>query len=310
MIRAFLIPVLEGVPIDLSDVWDPGAVLALIEPEGLSVGGGPTYYVTWLLDHPDCTPEHLGALQKRRAWRIDRSRRGHRPAGDIGVIVFRSYGSSEHPSITGSMYTAPEDKRLYTDGNVRPGVEIGGPRRRDLQPGAGPVPRLHRCGLTEQGLRCRRLVSHRRRRRARRGRVPEDHRPQGGRDHSGRRNISALEVEEVLLACPGWRRPWSWPRPDARLGEHTAAVLRIRAGARHADARRGSPAFKRAGAASRSGPRKCIRSRTSRGPPVARCRSTSVRRGALRLGESMRIGFSSRCGGWTMVDCRPGRDSV
>jgi hypothetical protein len=41
MLGAFLIPVLEGAPIDLCDVWDPGRVLQLIESDGLSIGGGP-----------------------------------------------------------------------------------------------------------------------------------------------------------------------------------------------------------------------------------------------------------------------------
>jgi acyl-CoA synthetase (AMP-forming)/AMP-acid ligase II len=35
MLGAFLIPVLEGAPIDLCDVWDPGKVLELIERDGL-----------------------------------------------------------------------------------------------------------------------------------------------------------------------------------------------------------------------------------------------------------------------------------
>src|SRR3954465_11191636 len=39
MLGAFLIPVLEGAPIDLCDIWDPGRVLELIERDGLSVGG-------------------------------------------------------------------------------------------------------------------------------------------------------------------------------------------------------------------------------------------------------------------------------
>ena len=52
MLGAFLIPVLAGAPIDLVDVWDPGKVLALMKRDGLSIGGGPPYFVTSLLDHP------------------------------------------------------------------------------------------------------------------------------------------------------------------------------------------------------------------------------------------------------------------
>lgn len=47
-----------------------------------------------------------------------------RRLADLGIYVYRSYGSTEHPSITGSTSSAPEDKRLFTDGDARPGVEI------------------------------------------------------------------------------------------------------------------------------------------------------------------------------------------
>ena len=46
----------------------------------------------------------------------------------------------------------------------------------------------------------------------------------------GGENISALEVEEVLLAMPAVAEAVVVAAPDARLGEHAAAVLRLRAG--------------------------------------------------------------------------------
>jgi len=124
MLGAFLIPVLEGASIDLCDVWDPGNVLKLIESDGLSIGGGPPYFVTSLLDHPDCTPEHMSHFTTVGLGGSTVPAAVTRRPADMGMFVFRSYGSSEHPSITGSAPTAPEDKRLYTDGNARPGVEI------------------------------------------------------------------------------------------------------------------------------------------------------------------------------------------
>ena len=47
-----------------------------------------------------------------------------RRATDLGINVFRSYGSTEHPSITGCLLDDPEDKRLTTDGRALPGVEV------------------------------------------------------------------------------------------------------------------------------------------------------------------------------------------
>jgi len=63
MLGAFLIPVLEGAPIDLADVFDPAAVLALMKSDGITIGGGPPYFVTSLLDHPDCTDEHRSHIK-------------------------------------------------------------------------------------------------------------------------------------------------------------------------------------------------------------------------------------------------------
>jgi acyl-CoA synthetase (AMP-forming)/AMP-acid ligase II len=63
MVNAFLIPVLDRMPINLVAVWDPGKVLELTLAERLTVGGGVPYHLTSLLDHPDYTPEHLPYLR-------------------------------------------------------------------------------------------------------------------------------------------------------------------------------------------------------------------------------------------------------
>ena len=46
----------------------------------------------------------------------------------------------------------------------------------------------------------------------------------------GGENISALEVEEILLALPAVAEAVVVSAPDPRLGEHAAAVLRIKPG--------------------------------------------------------------------------------
>jgi acyl-CoA synthetase len=46
MVNAVLIPVLDGTPVNLTDVWDPQKILELMAEENLSLGGGATYYVT------------------------------------------------------------------------------------------------------------------------------------------------------------------------------------------------------------------------------------------------------------------------
>jgi acyl-CoA synthetase (AMP-forming)/AMP-acid ligase II len=232
MIGAFLIPVLEGAPIDLADVFDPAAVLALMKSDGITIGGGPPYFVTSLLDHPDCTDEHRKHIKTVGLGGSTVPAAVTRRLADYGVFVFRSYGSTEHPSITGSSADAPEDKRLYTDGNVRPGVELKladdgeiisrGP---DLCLGYTD-PELTDKAFDEDGWYHTGDIG-----------VLDDDGYLTITDRKadviirGGENISALEVEEALLAMPQVLEAVVVAAPDPRLGERAAAVLRLRPGA-------------------------------------------------------------------------------
>src|SRR5882762_8312138 len=231
MLAAFLIPVMEGAPIDLCDVWDPGNVLKLIERDGLSIGGGPPYFVTSLLDHPDCTAAHMGHFTTVGLGGSTVPAAVTRRLADLGIFVFRSYGSSEHPSITGSAPSAPEDKRLYTDGNPRPGVEIRlGPdgeiysRGPDLCLGYTDPELTAKC-FDEDGWYRTGDVG-----------VLDDDGYLTITDRKadviirGGENISAREVEELLLNMPAGAEAVVVSVPDARLGEHAAAVLRLKPG--------------------------------------------------------------------------------
>jgi acyl-CoA synthetase (AMP-forming)/AMP-acid ligase II len=231
MVGAFLIPVIEGAPIDLVDVWDPAKVLALMKSTRMSIGGGPPYFVTSLLDHPDCTDEHRQLFTTVGLGGSTVPAAVTRRLADLGFFVFRSYGSTEHPSITGSGPGAPEGKRLYTDGNVRPGVEVRladdgeilsrGP---DLCLGYTD-PELTAMAFDDDGWYHTGDVG-----------VLDSDGYLTITDRTsdviirGGENISALEVEEVLLAMPQVLEAVVVAAPDARLGEHAAAALRIRPG--------------------------------------------------------------------------------
>jgi acyl-CoA synthetase (AMP-forming)/AMP-acid ligase II len=154
-----------------------------------------------------------------------------RRLADLGMFVFRSYGSTEHPSITGSRRTAPEDKRLFTDGDARPGVEIRLGEDGEIY-SRGPDLCL---GYTDEAMTERAFDSDGWYRTGDVGILDED----GYLTITDRKadviirggeNISALEVEEVLLAMPSVAEAVVVAAPDDRLGERTAAVLRLRDG--------------------------------------------------------------------------------
>ena len=127
----------------------------------------------------------------------------------LGIKVFRSYGSTEHPSITGCLLDDPEVKRLTTDGHALPGVEMRlDPTGRSSAGAptaswATPTPRSPR-----PRLRRRRVVPHRRRR-ACSTTTATSPSPIASSDIiiRGGENISAQEIEELLLG-PGR----TWPR--------------------------------------------------------------------------------------------------
>ena len=231
MLGAFLIPVIEGAPIDLCDVWDPGRAIDLMETDGVSLGGGPPYFVTSLLDHPRFTDEHLHYIKHLGLGGSTVPAAVTRRLTDLGILVTRSYGSSEHPSITGSHCTAPEDKRLYTDGDARPGVEI---RLADDGEILSRGPDLF-IGYTDPALTAQAFDDDGWYHTGDIGVMDDDGYVTITDRKSdiiirGGENISALEVEEILLALPAVAEAVVVAAPDSRLGEHAAAVLRIKPG--------------------------------------------------------------------------------
>jgi acyl-CoA synthetase len=183
----------------------------------------------------------------RYARRVSGSRargRGHQPLrrlgsgaavtrrlADLGIHVFRSYGSTEHPSITLTPHDAPADKRLFTDGLPRPGVEIRLAEDGEIL-SRGPDLCL---GYTDDELTAAAFDEDGWYHTGDVGAIDAD----GYLTITDRKadiiirggeNISALEVEEVLLAMPAVAEAVVVAAPDARLGEHAAAVLRVKSG--------------------------------------------------------------------------------
>ncbi len=232
MLNAFLTPLLREKSIDLVDVWDPTAVLRLMLDEGLGVGGGATYFLTSLLDHPDFTPEHLALMPFAGLGGSPVPAAVTRRATDLGIKTFRSYGSTEHPSITGALLEEPEIKRLTTDGRAMPGVEFrldddGEISSRGPDCFVGYIdPALTDEVFDEDGWYRTGDVG-----------VLDDDGYLTITDRisdviiRGGENISAAEIEELVMGMDQVAEVCVVAEPDERLGEHAAAVLRLRDGA-------------------------------------------------------------------------------
>jgi acyl-CoA synthetase len=90
MLGALLIPVLNGRSVNLLDRWDPAEVLTLLERDQLTLGGGPPYFVTSLLDHPDCTAAHRAHISCLGLGGSTVPAAVTRRLSDLGIVVFRS----------------------------------------------------------------------------------------------------------------------------------------------------------------------------------------------------------------------------
>ncbi len=200
--------------------------------ENLSMSGGATYFLTSLLDHPDFSAEHLALMPTAGLGGATVPVAVTERATDLGIEVYRSYGSTEHPSITGCSLDEPQAKRLRTDGRPLLGVDL---RLDDdgqvLSRGAELF-----LGYTDPALTAQ---------------VFDD----DGWYHTGDvgvldddgyltitdrmsdviirggENISAQEVEELLLGLDGVAEASVVATPDPRLGERAAAIVRVRPGA-------------------------------------------------------------------------------
>ncbi len=237
MLNAFLIPVLDAAPVNLMDVWDAGHALRLIKDEGLTVAGGATYYMTSLIDHQDFDPAtHLPGLKYAGLGGSPVPAAVTSRLAELGVTVYRAYGSSEHPSVTASLYTAPEAKRLYTDGNACPGVEVKLAEDGEIL-SRGPDLCL---GYTDDSLTEAAFDGEGWYHTGDIGVLDDDgYLTVTDRKSDiiirGGENISAAEVEELLHAMDGIAEAAVVAAPDDRLGEHAAAFVRLKPGAAEPD---------------------------------------------------------------------------
>ena len=165
-----LSPILRGQAVHLIDVWDPDMVLDVLVEADLSAGSGSTYFLTSLLDSPKCTELHHRLIKQVGMGGSAIPAAVAERAESLGIKLLRSYGSTEHPSTTGSsfddsrhrtqLHRRHRDARCGSSSRRRRGQR---PRRgtgRDLVPRPGSVRGLHQPHLDQGGDRSRRLVRH------------------------------------------------------------------------------------------------------------------------------------------------------
>lgn len=237
MLSGLLLPLHRGHPIHLIDAWDPARVLEIMRAEHLNGGNGATFFLTSLLDHPSCGPEHLELMGHVGLGGAPVPAAVSDRAEKLGISVIRSFGTTEHPSVTGSGHGEPAEKRKYTDGRALDGVEVRlvDDDGTDVGPGE-PGEILSRgpdlfAGYTDPALTDVALDRDGWYHTGDIGILDSD----GYLSITDRKsdviirggeNVSAAEVEDLLARLPGVAEVAVVAAPDERLGEHACAVVR------------------------------------------------------------------------------------
>jgi acyl-CoA synthetase len=241
MLGGLLCPLVAGKPIFMIDGWDPPTVLAAMLEEQISAGSGSTYFFTSLLDHPDCGPEHIELMHFIGLGGSPIPDAVAERAEKLGISLVRSYGSTEHPSITGSQHEAPREKRLHTDGCPLHWVEVRTVDEDGKEAGVGVAGEIlsrgpdRFAGYTDPVLNEEFIDSEGWFRTGDVGVLDAD----GYLTITDRvkdiiirggENVSAAEVEQLLAHMVGVAEVAVVAAPDERLGEHGCAFFRMQAG--------------------------------------------------------------------------------
>ena len=162
-------------------------------------------------------------------------------ADALGISLVRSYGSTEHPSVTGSKHSAPKEKRIHTDGCPMEWVEVRTVDEdgHDVAPGqAGEI--LTRgpdrfAGYTDSDLTDEAIDADGWFRTGDVGILdPDGYLTITDRVKDiiirGGENVSAAEVEQILAHMEGVAEVAVVAAPDEKFGEHGCAFFRMQAG--------------------------------------------------------------------------------
>jgi acyl-coenzyme A synthetase/AMP-(fatty) acid ligase len=122
---ALIAPFLYGYQkLVLMDGWDPRWALELIQEHRVTRTGGATFFAMTLVGAPEFAEYDLSSMELFGLGGAGVPPSIVQQLQGLGWHSSRSYGCTEHPSITMGTLTDPPDKCAFTDGRPQPDVEI------------------------------------------------------------------------------------------------------------------------------------------------------------------------------------------
>ncbi|MFJ4828664.1 class I adenylate-forming enzyme family protein [Streptomyces sp. NPDC088747] len=232
---------IRGISAVFLQKWDGDAALDLIHTYDVRSSGGVPFHLAGLLDAAQRSGRGTGPLRDYLVGAANVAPVLVRRAAQAGIAAYRSYGSSEHPTITSGRPEDPLRWRAHTDGRPQPGCEIRvvGFDGTDVAPGQdgeilsrGPElfagytdPALNEGVLTPDGWLHTGDIGH-----------LDDNGCLTITDRlkdlivRGGEKIASKEVEDILATHPSVAEAAVVAEPDTRYGERVCAFVVVRDG--------------------------------------------------------------------------------
>ncbi len=227
---------LLGTPTVIMQTWDAALAARLVDRHAVTSCGGAPVQLSGLLDQQAAGIATLGPLREFLTGAAPVPPSLVRRADAAGITAFRSYGSSEHPTVSAGAIADPLGLRAGTDGRLLAGYEVrlADAAGRDVPDGhAGEIltrgPELF-TGYTDPALNAASFLPGGWFRTGDVGRVDAaGHLTVTDRLKDiiirGGENISSKEVEDLLITHPAVADVAVIPVPDPALGERVCAVV-------------------------------------------------------------------------------------
>jgi cyclohexanecarboxylate-CoA ligase len=232
---------LLGTPTVIMQAWEAALAASLVDRHAVTSSGGAPVQLSGLLDQQASGAATLSTLREFLTGAAPVPPSLIRRADAAGITAYRSYGSSEHPTISTGSIADSLGKRADTDGRLVAGnrIRLVDPAGRDVPAGRdGEVlsrgPELF-TGYTDAALNAAAFPPGGWFRTGDVGRLDDD----GYLTVTDRlkdiiirggENISSKEVEDLLITHPAVADVAVIPAPDPVMGERVCAVVVPRPG--------------------------------------------------------------------------------
>ncbi|GAB2857205.1 AMP-binding protein [Nocardioides pacificus] len=232
---------LHGTPTVTMDVWNGDVSARLIDEHAVTATSGAPVHLAGFLDARERGDVGLTTLREFLVGGASVPPALVARADAVGIVAYRAYGSSEHPTLSCGSIDDPLELRASTDGRVTPGNEV-----RVVDESGAVLPRGEEGEIQTRGAEL--FVGYRDAdlnaasftpdgwfRTGDVGRVdPDGYLTITDRLKDiivrGGENISSKEVEDLLARHPRVAEAAAVGVPDERYGERVAVFVLLRAG--------------------------------------------------------------------------------